>query len=319
METPAHTPSPQAHRAVVASGDIPSEKVQACDFRVVGGIDKARLAPLVAASEGFARSFGPALRTRLGLTCETTLRSSEQVPCRSLFEKTEGSYLTPLLLGAQADLAWLQIDSMLLFPIVDRLLGGSGGASELSREVTEIEDQVAREFVRLICHELQISWQLFDVSVSMGTRQPLAQLQKLSSANENALAFSFSVNLPAAGGDFKVVLPLVALGAFMGASTLSAPDLSRKGMMSAGFSDKLLGATFGLELALPGGKVPANDLLNLSIGKILLLGVPVKTPAVLKIDGNDSFQAMPVRSGHHRGAQLLDRLSQSQPETETTT
>ena len=152
----------------------------------------------------------------------------------------------------------------------------------------------------------------------MGKRQPSAQLQKLSPADENALAFSFSVNLPSAGGDFQVVLPLAALGAFMGAGTLSAPELSRKGTMSAGFADKLLGATFGLELALPGSKVPANDLLNLSVGKILLLGVPVKTPAVLKIDGHDAFEAMPVRSGHHRGAQLLNRLPQSQSETETT-
>ena len=71
--------------------------------------------------------------------------------------------------------------------------------------------------------------------------------------------------------------------------------------MSSRFADKLLGATFGIELALPGGKVPANELLNLSVGKILLLGVSVRTPAVLKIDGHDSFQAVPVRSGNHRG------------------
>ena len=88
--------------------------------------------------------------------------------------------------------------------------------------------------------------------------------------------------------------------------------------MSSKFADKLLGASFGIELVLPGGKVPANDLLNLRVGKILLLGVPVRTPAVLKIDGHDSFQAVPVRSGNHRGAQLLDRLPQIHPETGNT-
>ncbi len=89
--------------------------------------------------------------------------------------------------------------------------------------------------------------------------------------------------------------------------------------MNPRLADKLLGTTFGLELTLSGGKVAAADLLNLSVGKILQLGVPVRTPAVLKIDGHDSFEAVPVRSGHRRSAQLLDRITQSQPETGTTT
>jgi flagellar motor switch protein FliM len=63
--------------------------------------------------------------------------------------------------------------------------------------------------------------------------------------------------------------------------------------------------------------VPAADLLSLSVGKVLQLGVSVRTPAVLKIEGNNSFEAVPVRAGQRRGAQLLDRLSKNQT-TETT-
>jgi len=83
-------------------------------------------------------------------------------------------------------------------------------------------------------------------------------------------------------------------------------------------SEKALDWTFELDLTLSRGKVQASDLLNLSIGKVLDLGVSVRTPAVLRIGGLDSFEAVPVRSGQHRGAQLLDRLPQSQPETGNT-
>ena len=58
------------------------EQVQPCDFRLVGGVDQARLAPLVIATESFAPRFSQALHSRLGLTCETTLQSSEQMPCQ---------------------------------------------------------------------------------------------------------------------------------------------------------------------------------------------------------------------------------------------
>jgi len=317
MGTLAQSTSTRAEGAVVANDNIAPERVQPCDFRVVGGIDKARLAPLVQASEAFAPLFTQALHSRLGLTCETGLRSSEQIPCRTFIEKAGSSYLVSLQLGSQADIGLLQIDSVLLFPIVDRLLGGSASPSEPSREVTEIEDQIAKEFVQLICQELRAAWRFFSVSVSMGTRQSSAQLQRLFSANDNALVFSFSANLESSGGDFQLMLPVPALGAFLGATATSAPESSRKGTMNAKLAEQLLGATFGIELALLGGKVPANDLLNLRVGKILSLGVSVRTPAVLKIEGHDSFEGVPVRSGRHRGVQLLDRLPQSQPEKGT--
>jgi flagellar motor switch protein FliM len=318
MDTLTQSTSTRPRGAILSQGSIVPEQVQLCDLRTIGGIDKTRLAPVITATEAFATAFTVALHSRLGLSCETGLRSAEQIACRVFLEKAANSYLVSLQLG-QTDMAWVQIDSMLLFPIVDRLLGGSGGPSDLSREVTEIEDQIARVFVQLICQELQTAWRTFKISPSIGVRQPPAQLQNLFSVNDNALVFSFSVNMPSAGGDFQLMLPVAALGGFLGATAIFATEFSRKGTMNPRLADKLLGTTFGLELTLSGGKVAAADLLNLSVGKILQLGVPVRTPAVLKIDGHDSFEAVPVRSGHRRGAQLLDRITQSQPETGTTT
>ena len=318
MGTLAQSPSTGAEGAVVVNGDLTPERVQPCDFRVIGGIDKARLAPLVAASEAFAPRFTQALHSRLGLNGETTLRTSEQIPCRTFVEKAGTSYVVSLQLGSPGDIALLQIDSMLLFPIVDRLLGGSGSPSEPSREITEIEEQVGKEFVQLICRELQAAWRLFGVPVSAGTRQSPAEMQRLFSANDNALVFTFSANLESSGGDFQVMLPVPALGAFLGTTTASAPVSSPRGTMNPKLAEQLIGTTFALELALPGGKLPANDLLNLRVGKVLSLGVPVRTPAVLKIEGHDSFAGVPVRSGRHRAVQLLDRLPQRQPEKGST-
>lgn len=319
METLTQSPSTMPQRAVLAAGNVSSQQVLPCDFRTVGGIDKARLAPLISATEGFAAPLAETLHAKLGLSCEISLRSSEQVACRSFLEKAGTSYLTSLELGSQGDIALLQIDAALLFPVVDRLLGGSGGPSELSREVTEIEDQIAKHFVRLICQQLQAAWQTFATTISLGARQSPAQLQRLFSANDNGLLFTFSINMQSCGGDFQLMIPTPSLGSFLATGAVASPDLSRRGTMSAAFADKLLATTFGLELSLLGARVPANDLLNLSVGKVLQLGVSVRTPAVLKIEGNNSFEAVPVRIGQRRGAQLLDRFSQNQPATETTT
>jgi len=321
MATPTQTTSRQAQAAAATAGGDAAGEVQPCDFRVVGGIDQARLAPLITATETFGPKFSQALQSRLGLNCETTLQSSEQMACQSFLDKVGSSYLISLQIGAQpgtqAEASLLQIDSMLLFPVVDRLLGGSGGPSDLAREVTEIEDQIGKDFVRLICQNLQHAWRNFNVAVSPGTRQQPGQ-QKICSAKDNVLVFSFSASMQSTGGGFQLMLPLATLGAFLGASTASAREHSRKGEMSPKLAKKAMDWTFGLELALSGGKVRASELLNLSVGQILQLGISVRTPAILKIGGLDSFEAVPVRSKHHRGAQLLGRLPQSQPETGNT-
>ena len=318
MKTLTHTSSTQPQRVVLAAGHVNSERVLPCDFRTVGGIDKARLAPLVSAIEGFAGPFSERLCDRLGLTSETALRSSEQMLCRTFLEKGGSSYLVSLKIGSHGDIALLQIDSMLLFPIVDRLLGGSGGPSEPSREPTDIEDQIAKEFVRLVCQQLQTAWHTLSVSVSPGARQSPAHLKRLFSAGDSGMVFSFSVNMQTSGGDFQLLLPMASLGSFLTAGTVATADFSKKGTMSARLAGKMLSTAFGLDLTLPGCKVPAADLLSLTVGKVIPLGLSVRTPAVLKIEGHESFAAVPVRTGQHRGAQLLDRLPQVQSETETT-
>ena len=252
MDTLTQSPATQPQRAVVAAGDIKSEQVLPCDFRTVGGIDKARLAPLVSAIEGFAGPFSEALRDRLGLTSETSLRSSEQTLCRTFLEKAGSSYLVSLKIGNHGDIALLQIDSMLLFPIVDRLLGGSGGPSELSREPTEIEDQIAKEFVRLICQQLQTAWKTFGVSVSLGARQSSAPLQRIFSASDSGMVFSFAVNMQDAGGDFQLMLPIASLGSFLVDGSVTVAEFSRKGTMNSRFASKMLVTTFGLELTPAG-------------------------------------------------------------------
>ena len=80
-------------------------------FRAVGGVDEARLAPLVKGSEALRRSLPQALQSKLRLACEIALQGSEQVSCRTFVEKAGSSYLVSLELGAHSDVALLQVDS----------------------------------------------------------------------------------------------------------------------------------------------------------------------------------------------------------------
>jgi len=269
---------------------------------------------MISANEAFARRATQALSSRLGVTCEVVSQSSDQIPCKAFLQKAgDTAYIVSIYLEPRHEVALLYIDSMLLFPIVDLLLGGKGQQAEISREVTDIEDQIAKELIKIICQEFQAAWKPFNVEVKIGTRQSSVELQRMFSPADKTLMFNFTANLPETGGGFQLLIPTASSSMFMSSVVTEAPAKkpSTQSAMNTGFAGKLLESPFTVDLTLLGGKVEANHLLNLSVGKILTLGISVRTPVVLKIGGRDTFEAVPVRSGHHRAAQLIDRIGQA--------
>jgi flagellar motor switch protein FliM len=315
METLLQPEATSRSRSALATAA--PDKIKPCTYGSASVLESGRLAPLLSANEACSKRLTQALSHRLGLACEVTLQSSDEIPCRTFLQKTgDSAFIVSVYLEPQHHIALLQIDSGLLFPLVDLLLGGNGKSSDISRETTEIEDHIAKEIVQLICHELQACWQPFQLEVHLGTRQSSAQLQRMFVPADKALMFSFSVSLPETGGGIQLLLPTASSLLFLRPVQAEAPaaDPAKPGGMGSRIMERLLDSNFGLELALMGGKVEANHLLNLSTGKILSLGISVRTPVVLRIGGREAFEAVPVRSGQRRGAQLIGRVGQSAAE-----
>lgn len=312
METATQVATASTPRSAIKT--VAPEQVKSCTFGATNPLDSGRLSPLISANEAFARRTTQVLSSRLGLACEVVMQSSDQIPGRTFLQKVgDTAYIISIYLEPRHEIALLYIDSMLLFPLVDLLLGGKGQRSEISREVTDIEDQIAKELVKMICQEFQSAWKAFHVEVKTGARQSSAELQRMFGPADKTLMFNFTVNLPEAGGGFQLLLPSASSSVFLHAAAEETPaqKSSTTSAMNTGFSEKLLESHFNLDLTLLGGKVEANHLLNLNVGKILTLGISVRTPVVLQIGGRDAFEAVPVRSGHHRAAQLIDRAGQS--------
>jgi flagellar motor switch protein FliM len=288
--------------------------VKACTFGATNPLESGRLSPMISANETFARRATQSLSSRLGIACEVVSQSSDQIPAKTFLQKAgDTAYIVSVYLEPRHEVALLYIDSMLLFPIVDLLLGGKGQQTEISREVTDIEDQIAKELIKILCQEFQAAWKPFNVDVKIGPRQSSVELQRMFSPADKTLMFNFTANLPETGGGFQLLIPTASSSMFMSSAVAEAPIKKPSGQsaMNSGFADKLLESSFTVDLTLLGGKVEANHLLNLSVGKILTLGISVRTPVVLKIGGRDTFEAVPVRSGHHRAAQLIDRIGQA--------
>ncbi len=259
--------------------EVPPEQVKPCDFRALGALDTKRLAPVLAANEVFGHMLTEVLSRKLRFPCDVNSQSCDQRPSGSFLEKTgNATYILSVLVEPHHEPAFLQIDSQLLWPVIDLLLGGSGKVADAEREVTELEDQVVREFARIFCQVLQSAWQGFKVQIRLGERSFIEELQKTSFAAAQVVVCSFNFNLLEAGtqGECRLLIPVSSVTAFLQGvpEEENAQASLDDGTISSRFAEKLLAANFELELSLCEGKAKATDLLSLEVGKILKLNVP---------------------------------------------
>ncbi len=309
MQTATQSTPAQIPEAIGVTHEVTPEQVQSCDFRAIRTFDKACLTPLTVANETFAKTLTNVLSGRLNLECEVSVQSLDAVDGRVRLEKSsDAAYFITLDLAPLPETALLLIEPTLIFPLVDALLGGNGKPSEVLREITDIEDRLILGLVRVICQELQSAWRVYNIEVQPGKRRTLAELRKSSFFTGRMLASGFSISLPEIKGGMQLMMPVSCLSAFVGADPKASSSSGASGhhAMSPTLAAKIAEFNFGLDLTLPGAKVQAPDFLGLAVGKVISLGVSLRTMAVLGVGGRGAFEAVPVRVGRNRAAQLIE-------------
>lgn len=68
--------------------------------------------------------------------------------------------------------------------------------------------------------------------------------------------------------------------------------------------ERILDCDMEVSAELPGLKVAVRDLIALQPGSVLKLRAPINTPGMLTAGGLGIFEAVPVRKGSQKAAQL---------------
>jgi flagellar motor switch protein FliM len=193
---------------------------------------------------------------------------------------------------------------------VDILLGGTGHCEPMTREITDIEEQIMEGVARIICQELAAAWAPMGTEIELEQRQPPAQMQRFLVPAEKTLCLNFDVKLAEARGALNLVFPLSISNTLLRKLSTDwsygkARATTRSGRKLA---EKMMECPFPVVLGMTSIKLPVQTLLELNPGGVCNLGVPVRMPASLIIAGRETFEAEPVRHGRHRAAQVRQQL-----------
>jgi flagellar motor switch protein FliM len=291
----------------------PVRVVTARDIRQAGQLGKEHVRAVSMLHDSFARNLTHNLGAYLRGVFEVNLVSVEQLSYGEFLQRIpEITYFASINLMPADALAAMQVDLPLAYPIIDLMLGGHGKSERGIRDITEIEEGILESVVRMICRDMQVSWQpLLELEFNFDQRQQQAQIQQLMAPTEKVLALSFEIRMPEVRGMLNFAFPAVISNALLRRLSKQWSYRRRRNMEQTVTQVRglLMDCSFRAQLELPPTPVPVRELLQLQVGSVLMLRHRAHAPGTLRVAGKELFTAYPVRSGLTRGAQIEARMS----------
>jgi len=298
----------RAARSGRAAAGSTGPVVQPWDVHQAGRIGSEQLRAINQLHETFARSLTIAIGGYLRIVFDCRLVSAEHLTYREFLQCVpEKTYLASIDLAPVGAVAVLQLDHAIAFPIIDVMLGGEGTSSETTRDLTEIEEQVLEGIVRIMCRELQTSWQAILLEFNFGQRQQILQTQRLMSPEEKNLCLSFEIKMSETRGTLNLAIPAVVSNALLRKISADSSYQRRRSPVEARLQiqKKLLDCCFLVELSMPGLQVPLHKLTDIVPGDLLSFSRNAAAPGVMQVDDVRLCSATPVRVNTRRAARVL--------------
>lgn len=290
----------------VRRDDLPPQ-VSIYDFKRPERVSKEQMRAFQALHEGFSRELGASLSGMLRAIVEVKLISVDQLTYSEFVFSLENPTCFNLLEseGLEGHII-LDISPSIIFPIVDRLLGGGKEAAPEypSRPLTEIELQLVTRITGQAIRALENAWAnicRLDLRVQQVESNP--QLVQIVPPNEVIVLISFEITMGEIRGIMNLCIPyntIEPLTAKLSSDSWSA--YQKKGIdprQKQNLEQGVQRAALELVVHLAKTTVTARDVSQLAVGDVILTNQPCRDGAEMLVEGRPLFRAFPgVLKGH---------------------
>lgn len=284
--------------------------IHSCNFRYAGRLSNENARALTGLHEKFALNVTNSLELYLGASLHVKLLSLEQLAIADYINgRAANSYLLPCALNVMESNFLIEMDNMLISPIIDLLLGGAGTSPTQAHELTEIDEELMQSVTALIVKEVERSWRTLNLSLTPSHCIKPAMIQQIFPVNEKLVLLMFEMTVGATIGSLNIVLPTSFVGFLLRhlKASQSKKMSSLRLLKNPSLRERILDCDFMIAADIVQMRVLVKDLMELKPGMILRMKAPVKSPGRLTVEGVEIFEALPVRSGVLKAAQLSTR------------
>ncbi len=297
-----------------------TKEVQAYDFKRPERVSKEQMRALEGIHEPFSRNFGASLSGFLRTIVEVRVATAEQLTysefIHSLPNPTNFNLLTAEPLEGQM---CLEISPLIIYPIIDRLLGGS--KTELyvpQRALTLIEQRLVTRITSRALTTLTEAWaELVEVNFKITEVESNPHLVQIVAPNEVVVVLGFEIKMSGRAGTMSLCIPFNVIEPVM-AKLLSQGWLAYQRRAAA--EDKseeiarALGATYVNVVAyLAETTMTVSELLILQPGDIIQTTKPADGEIVLQVKGENKLAGKIGRHKDNLAVKITRRAEVEEP------
>jgi len=315
MDALLNTPEGSGNSSTSNSGATATEgaKVSVYNFRRPDRFSKAALQSLQVLHERFCTSAAASFSAHFRTLAEMSVVSMEQANFGEfLGSLPDPSCLNALSMRPLSGMAVLEIEPDLAFSLIDRLLGGTGGAAtDSARKITDIEKNVIRSVINRITADLDEAWKpVAEINFHVHSSEARPQLLQVAPPNEVVLVVTLELRMAETRGTMHLCLPFSALQPILGAFEQSSSVERREDNSDlVRVLRAVLRVPVTISCELPPTLVTINDLLNITTGDVLKLDSSVEDRVRVIVEGTSAFEASLMDINGRKSAGVVNRIA----------
>jgi flagellar motor switch protein FliM len=283
------------------------------DFRRPDRIAKSQLRAIHQLHDNFVRNLVASLSAYLRSYLIINLVSVEQLSYSEFLECLPSpTCIASLGLKPYDGNAVLELNSSLIFPILEILLGGDGKLQfSAQREITEIEQVLLDGLFRLILRDLKEAWTLVtNIDFTIETIETEPQFLQILAPTEAVVAVAIEIRIGDSIGMMNIAMPSIIVK--MMRQKFDQQWTLRKSASTELEQSRILGlirqAYLPSEVLLSGPTLLLRDLMNLEEGDVLSFEFPVTRPLDLMLSGQRKFLGEIVNAGRRTAFRVGERF-----------
>lgn len=315
--TPVHAPAQR-------SRDEFSAQISIYDFKRPERVSKEQMRAFQALHDVFSREFGAGLSSMLRTIVEVKLISVDQLTYSEFVFSLENPTCFNLLRSEGLDgHIILDLNPSIIFPIVDRLLGGGREPRQNlpNRALTEIEKRLVTRITDLAIRSLENAWSnLCQLRLKVLQVESNPQLVQIVPPNEVIVLISFEITMGEMRGIMNLCIPFNTIEPLAGKLSSDTWSAYTKRVadprQTLNLQTSVSQARVEVVVQLAETNLKAGELMSLAVGDVIMTEKPVTHGAQILVEDRPMFLGYPGQYKGHKAIRIGRKIARPQDAVE---
>jgi flagellar motor switch protein FliM len=292
-------------------------KIKVYDFRRPDKFSKDQVRTIEMMHEGFARHFGADLSGYIRAIAEVTVTSVKQMTYSEYLERIPNpTSIAVFSMEPLKGAAIFELNPSIIFPIIDRVLGGAGEAMGKPRELTDLEQAIVGKIIEKAFVNLKDSWhRISDFDAEIKARETNPQFVQIVAPNEMCLNLNFEIKVKQHVGSMSMCIPYLVIEPVLYKLsakqwfTLTKEEMSEetKGILDKRVKNTWVPMTVNMGMSL----LNMRQIINLKPGDIIKLETNVSDDLVITVENKPMFYGKVGTKGKKKAIKITGLIKKA--------